>query len=453
MPDPVCAEPTDHSLRALNEAGPGLRAFFGADGEDGQAIILIAIVFMAILFVVGLAVDTGQLFAAKRTMQEAADAGSFAGAVVIYQNGTAAQAIAAAIADVTRNGFTDGVSKTTVTVNLPPASGPYAGESPARHLEVIIVHQVQTTLVPAEASFNPVRARGVSGAEPFNNQYAIMALSPVCLGGAATFTASSNVNLHITGSGVFVNASCSTAVSGFTGTDFTLPSPYALDIVGGSNDTFPSTVNQVNRGVAAQPDPFAGYPIPDGKSYNGVNNLPTNPANIPGSTTAVEGIYTISLGNVALCHGIYILKGGGMSGDITIDTTRTDPNTNTPCDGRVLIYNTLTTWPSASGTCASIGQNGNHPINILPMTTGQYSFMQIYQDRNCTASLLVGVGSVISTGGTIYLPSAAMSLNGNATSITAGQIVAKSMDLQNANLDVNFTRGTTAAPVLPRLAE
>jgi hypothetical protein len=29
----------------------------------------------------------------------------------------------------------------------------------------------------------------------------------------------------------------------------------------------------------------------------------------------------------------------------------------------------------------------------------------------------------------------------------------KTMDLQNANLDVTFTLGTTASPVLPRLAE
>ena len=87
------------------------------------------------------------------------------------------------------------------------------------------------------------------------------------------------------------------------------------------------------------------------------------------------------------------------------------------------------------------------------MTTGQYANMQIYQDKNCTATLVVGVGSVVSAGGTIYLPSAAMSLNGNATSITAGQIIAKTMDFQNANLDVNFTAATTAAPILPRLAE
>jgi len=79
--------------------------------------------------------------------------------------------------------------------------------------------------------------------------------------------------------------------------------------------------------------------------------------------------------------------------------------------------------------------------------------MQIYQDKACAAAFLVGVGSVVSTGGTIYLPSGPMSLNGNVTSITAGQIVVKTMDLQNANLDVTFTAGTTASPVLPRLAE
>jgi hypothetical protein len=29
----------------------------------------------------------------------------------------------------------------------------------------------------------------------------------------------------------------------------------------------------------------------------------------------------------------------------------------------------------------------------------------------------------------------------------------KTMDLQNANLDVTLTAGTTASPILPRLAE
>jgi len=94
-----------------------LRRYVGSEGEAGQALLMIAIVFMGLLFVVGLAVDTGQLFASKRTQQEAADAAAFAGAVVIYQHGTVTQAVQAAIADATKNGFTDGVNNTTVTVN------------------------------------------------------------------------------------------------------------------------------------------------------------------------------------------------------------------------------------------------------------------------------------------------------------------------------------------------
>ena len=128
-----------------------LRTFLGPEGAGGQAIVMVAIMFMALMFAVGLAIDAGQLFAAKRGQQEAADAGAFAGAVVIYQGGTAAQAIAAALADVTQNGFTDGVGSTTVTINAPPTSGQYANESPVKHVEVVIVRQVRTTLVPAEA--------------------------------------------------------------------------------------------------------------------------------------------------------------------------------------------------------------------------------------------------------------------------------------------------------------
>ena len=38
------------------------RRFFGRDaGEEGQAVVLFAIMMMALLFAVGLAIDAGQL--------------------------------------------------------------------------------------------------------------------------------------------------------------------------------------------------------------------------------------------------------------------------------------------------------------------------------------------------------------------------------------------------------
>ena len=197
-------------------------SFFGRERDGGQAIVMIAIVFMALMFAVGLAIDAGQLFAAKRTQQEAADAGAFAGAIVLYQGGTVLQATAAAIADATRNGFTDGVNGATVMVNgsnvatsNAPSSGPYAGESPVKHVEVIIVKQVKTTLVPAEAAFNPVRARGVAGAEPLNNGYAIIQLDTACTSGA--LGVQNNVDIHLTGGGILVNSCSSTSVTGVNG--------------------------------------------------------------------------------------------------------------------------------------------------------------------------------------------------------------------------------------------
>jgi Flp pilus assembly protein TadG len=119
-----------------------LNRFFGRDdGEEGQAVVLFAIMMLALLFAVGLAIDAGQLYSAKRTEQEAADAAAFAGAVVLYQQGTGAQAIEAARTDALTNGYVSGggctlqtagvcydaATQTTVAVYWPPISGSYIG--------------------------------------------------------------------------------------------------------------------------------------------------------------------------------------------------------------------------------------------------------------------------------------------------------------------------------------
>src|SRR5947209_6547785 len=175
------------------------RRFFGRDdGEEGQAVVLFAIMMLALLFAVGLAIDAGQLYSAKRAQQEAADAAAFAGAVVLYQQGTGDQAIAAARTDALTNGYSSGVvcllttpgpctdaaTLTTVTVYWPPISGGYIGN--IKHVEVEITRQVKTSLVPAEAAFNPVRARGVAGSEDrkstrLNSSHANISYAVFCL--------------------------------------------------------------------------------------------------------------------------------------------------------------------------------------------------------------------------------------------------------------------------------
>src|SRR5438876_5683268 len=205
----------DSEMNALNR-------FFGRDdGEEGQAVVLFAIMMLALLFAVGLAIDAGQLYSAKRTEQEAADASAFAAAVVLYQQGTGAEAIAAARTDALTNGYSSGgvcvlstpgpcfdaATQTTVTVNWPPLSGTYIGN--IKHVEVEITRQVKTSLVPAEAAFNPVRARGVAGSEPLNNGYAVMALDSAPDNRA--FWSASNAEVHLHGGGILVNSGGSNA--------------------------------------------------------------------------------------------------------------------------------------------------------------------------------------------------------------------------------------------------
>jgi Flp pilus assembly protein TadG len=436
-------------------------------GEDrGQAIILAALMMMTLLFFVGLAVDAGQLFVAKRTQQEAADSAAFAGAIVLYKGGsqppsaaTGAAAVAQAIFVASLNGYVDGVNNTTVIVHWPPQAGLYLNDQ--NHVEVTIRRQVQTALVPAQSVFNPVTARGVAGAETYNNGYALIALDSSCT--ANTVTVSPNMDIHLYGGGMLVNSCSSTAMSGFTaGQDLQIcplagcpaNGAFPIDVVGGTSGQFFPGAITVNTGIAPLPDPFAGYPKPLCTGTPPCSALPLNSSGY-GGNTAFAGVWTGTLDGYNLCGGIYILKGSGMGGDIGRDTSpgHLDPNTGLPCDGKSFIFNTMSNYPLAGGTCSQIGRNGNHPILLRPMTTGVYKNFQLYQDPACTVDVQIGGNQDLDAGGTIYIPNAAIHLNGNPATIDGGQLIAKRLDIQNGNLNITYGSGNAAQPILPRLSE
>jgi hypothetical protein len=421
-----------------------LRRFFGRDDEAGQAIILFAIIMLALLFAVGLAIDAGQLYSAKRTEQEAADAAAFAGAVVLYQNGTGAQAVQAAKDDAQTNGYVNGVNLTTVVVNWPPQSGTYVGN--VKHVEVIITRQVKTSLVPAEAVFNPVRARGVAGAEPLNNAYAIMALNRGNIPDAF-LTNNNNAHVALTGGGILVNSTASGAAENNTNDISILPvGTYSVDVRGTATGTWPMSIT-VNQGHIQEPDPFAGWDRPN----PAVLGLPT--CNSLAACRDVNGhqmpgVYTVNLGGTGtleLNPGIYVLKNG-------MDTAG-----NADINGSgVLIFNTYNTYPLKPGVnpnCGHIDLSGNASTNLSAMTTGFWKNMLIYQDAACDDEMKIrGNGSFTGTG-SIYIPSAAFTFDGQNATLIGSQLVASTVDLQEGNITINFNPVNTSQPILPRLAE
>ena len=437
-----------------------LNRFFGRDdGEEGQAVVLFAIMMLALLFAVGLAIDAGQLYSAKRTEQEAADAAAFAGAVVLYQQGTGVEAITAARTDALTNGYVSGggctmstpgpcydaATQTTVTANWPPLTGAYVGN--IKHVEVEITRQVKTSLVPAEAAFNPVRARGVAGSEPLNNGYAIMALDRgnTC----DAFEASDNGDLHLTGGGILVNSTCSTAASNDqnAAARFTIQSPYPLDVNGGATGHWTDLGIPVNPGHNQIPDPFAGFPKP---SVTGLPICNSLAACQDGSGNQIPGVYTVNLGgsgntDMVLNPGIYILKHG-------MDTAGNRDITG----NNVFLYNTYSTYPAAPGvspSCHQINLQGNATSTLTAQVTGTWANLLVYQDPACSVSMEIGGNGTFLGTGSIYIPSAEFVFDGNPSTLNGSQLIARTVNVQNGNITINYNPTTTAQPILPRLAE
>jgi len=437
-----------------------LRRFFGRDsGEEGQAVVLFAIVMLALLFIVGLAIDAGQLYSAKRAEQEAADAAAFAGAVVLYQQGTGTEAITAARTDALTNGYSSGTcplstpgvcydaaSLTTVSVYWPPISGSYTGNS--QHIEVEITRQVQTALVPAQAAFNPVRARGVAGSEPLNNGYAIMALDRgnTC----PAFETSDQGDLHLTGGGILVNSTCLTGAADNqqnNASRFTVESPYSLDVTGTATGAWASIGVPVNPGHNQVPDPFAGFPKP---STSGLPVCSTLVMCQDASGFQNPGVYTVNLGgaggtDLTLNPGIYILKAGMDTGG----------NANVTGNS-VFLYNTYSTYPAAPGAspnCQSVNLQGNAAMVFTAQTTGTWANLLVYQDPACSDEMKIGGNGTFDGTGSIYIPSAHFRFDGNPSTLNGSQLIARTVDIQNGNITINYDPTTTAQPILPRLAE
>ncbi len=99
-------------------------------GTRGFVGITSALVITGMLAFTGLAFDVGYLEWARMSTQAAADAAAM-GALRELELGHSTTIATAGLNDASLNGFTNGVNNTTVTINNPPLSGSYQGNSSA----------------------------------------------------------------------------------------------------------------------------------------------------------------------------------------------------------------------------------------------------------------------------------------------------------------------------------
>jgi hypothetical protein len=203
----------------------------------------------------------------------------------------------------------------------------------------------------------------------------------------------------------------------------------------------------VNPGHNQIPDPFAGFPKPSTTGLPICNSLA---ACQDGSGHQIPGVYTVNFGgsgntDMIMNPGVYIMKAGmdtGGNRDIT--------------GNGVFIYNTYSTYPAAPGatpSCANINLQGNATSTLSAQTTGTWANLLVYQDPACSIEMKIGGNGFFNGTGSIYIPSANFRFAGNPSTLNGSQLIARTVDIQNGNITINYNPTTTAQPILPRLAE
>jgi len=254
--------------------------------------------------------------------------------------------------------------------------------------------------------------------------------------------------MHLHGGGILVNSGNGNAADNDQNAagNFTTDG-YSLDVNGTATGHWTDLGIAVNAGHSQVADPFAGFPRPSTSSMTVYNSLP---GAVGGVVTLDPGVYKVLIKGAGnddfhMNPGVYIIEAG-------LDTSG-----NAVFDGsNVFLFNTYSTYPSAPGaspSCSDVNLTGNGAITLSAQTTGTWKNLLFYQDAACTNDMQIGGNGLFDGTGSFYLPNAPYVLDGNQATLNGSQLVAKTVNIQNGNLTINYDPNTTAQPILPRLAE
>jgi len=408
--------------------------------DRGQALFIIAAALGGLLLGIGLALDTGQLFVARRAAQTAADAGAWAGATILYSGGSAAQARTAAADDATRNGYTDG-GFISVTTASPPTSGTYANDP--GYIEVTITEQVLTRfLFGASGGRTAVTVHAVAGvARSGTGQAVIVTRSS----GSATFRLLSSTRFTITGGGTNTNTTNNNAISIGSGGQLTAT---FHRVTGNVNAADAGRMSPApTTGAAAAADPFASLAGPSTTGLPSYAGQAISNATVTLNPGVYTGLITVSTNGIArLNAGTYIFRAG-------LRTTNNGSLVLAGTNG-VLLYNANANYPAAGGGCGNLSLAGTGTLTLSASRTGSYTGMLVFQDRSCTNGAAITVRTGTSLSGTLYVPAALLTISVANNVTIASQIVADQLTLSGNNtLTMTFTPASVTGTRVPSLVE
>lgn len=403
-------------------------------GERGQAIVLWAFGLVAIIGVTALAIDVGVGYSTRAKAQSAADSAGYAAALVhLLEGGSDDAARDAAFELAEENGYNNSTADTSVVVNIPPLSGPHAGDT--FYVEVIINDQHSTYFADVlGVDFWDVAARSVATASTTSKPYSIIALHPsVC----KALEVDGSVIIEIEGAGTFTQSNCPT--DAFHTQGAIIVDTADNDVVGGWSTG--GTVNPPPGKAYAIVDPLAGLPAPNPPTspvqpcptfsgsasvkvlQPGVYNCSISPSGqwglefLPGDYRITGGISVNGGGNVTFGAGVYTIEGSGMS---------LTGNGNVVGD-EVMFYVKQ----------GQVKLTGTGDMDFTAPTEGTWEGVVFFQARTNTTKVFMGGNSVQDGWGTFYAPNATIDYTGNAS--TSFQFISSVFYAHgNSHVDITY---------------
>jgi Flp pilus assembly protein TadG len=385
--------------------------------EKGQASLLLAVCMVAVVGIVGLAVDVGHLRYAKRQLQTLADSAALAGAAELSHCGGNANCDAmqtAAQQAVTENGVTPAtfltqcsgsVSGLTLELNNGPCaldtSDPNNGD--ASYVEAIVT-QSEPMYFARILGLNAMTVSARAEAKLGNSPYCVIAL------GSAGLTFQSN--------GGGITASCGLMVDSDSTTAFQANganvSATQISVNGG---------DQINGGTVS-PTPVTGAPpMSDPLDYL---SPPTSSGCLYSSTVSVStGTRTLSAGTY--CGGIQ-LNGGSISlnpGTYILDGIGLQMNSGSISGTGVTLY-------IAQGQAQF---NGANSVDLVAPTSGTYAGILFYQNPTDASTAQINGGANAAFQGSLYFPDASIQLNGSNTAAYT-IVVSKSVQINGSDFNI-----------------
>jgi putative Flp pilus-assembly TadE/G-like protein len=425
--------------------------------------VLTAFLLTFLLGLVALSVDGGLAQDEARRVKAAADAAALAGATELFKSypiimnsppgmpyyDPEGRANAAALASATTNGF--GASATcSVTVNIPPKSGPFSnggGNTDLMgYIEVIIAFQEPRHFSSIWGS-DPVTitSRSVARGRWRSMKNGILVLDPSAKDaldasgqGSATVTGGASVIVDSNNA----EAARGTGNGGMTATEFDITGGYTGSLYGNIYLNQPPT-----------PDPLRNLPVPPVPPDGTISKISLGNGNFkytltPGrfnnsSTNKLPSVFNV--GDIVVFKqasanangGIFYIDGDGFKS--TGASLIMDPLTT----GGMMIYNN----PTSDATTQQIQITGNSAgiVNLSALTSGPYKGILLWENRTSTVPVSISGGGDFTMIGTFYAANAQLQITGQSDATIGSQYISRTLTLSGGgNIKINYTDDMTA---------